>query len=119
MHATYAVVSTLQGCTTQSSMMRSILIAAFLLFCSSSEAVAGIFTVKPGTIFYSKANGNETNQLQLPEVRVRIPPLQDSRGFCRFKLVYKIADQNNPAFPDTAWARCVSIDTSVQLLKAK
>ena len=96
--------------------MRAVLIAALLLFCSPPEAVADIFTVKPGTTFYSRPKGSETNQLQLPEVRVRIPPLQDSRGFCRFKLVYKIADRSNPDLPDTAWARCVSIDTSVNSL---
>ena len=99
--------------------MRAVLFAALLLFCSTPEAVADIFTVKPGTTFYSKPKGSETNQFQLPEVRVRIPPLQDSRGFCRFKLVYKIADRNNPNFPETAWARCVSIGTSVKLLPAK
>ena len=99
--------------------MRSVLIAALLVFCSLPEAVAGIFTVKPGTTFYSKPKGNETNQLQLPEVRVRIPPLQDSRGFCRFKLVYMIADRDNPELPETAWARCVSIGTSVEMLPAK
>ena len=99
--------------------MRSVLIAALLLFCSTPEAVAGIFTVKPGTIFYSKPERSETNQIQLPEVRVRIPPLQDARGFCLFKLVYKIADRDNPSFPKTAWARCVSIDTSVEMLQVE
>ena len=54
--------------------MRAVLITALLLFCSTPEAVADIFTVKPGTTFYSKPKGSETNKLQLPEVRVRIPP---------------------------------------------
>ena len=99
--------------------MRSVLVAALLLLCSIPEAVAGIFTVKPGTTFYSKPKGSETNQLALPEVRVRIPPLQDSRGFCRFKLVYKIADRDNPDFPETAWARCASTDTNVEMLQGE
>lgn len=99
--------------------MRAVLIAALLVFCSTPQAVASIFTVKPGTTFYSKPERSEANQLQLPEVRVRIPPLQDSRGFCRFQLIYKIADQDNLSLPKTAWTRCVSIGTSVEMLKVE
>ena len=96
--------------------MRSVLAAALLVFCWSPQAAAAIFTVKPGTRFYSRPEQSDAYRLMLPEVRVHIPPLQDARGFCRFKLVYKIADRTNPSLPATAWTRCVSIGSNVETL---
>ena len=74
------------------------------------QAGASIFTVKPNTRFYSAPNASEQTLLILPEVRVHIPSIKDHQGFCEFKLMYKIADRSNSALPQTAWARCVSID---------
>ena len=71
---------------------------------------ASIFTVKPNTRFYSAPNASAQTLLTLPEVRVHIPPIKDNKGFCEFKLMYKIVDRANPSLPRTAWARCVSID---------
>ena len=95
------------------SFMRSVLAAAILLTAVLPKAAASIFTVQPGTVFYSKPKQAEQYVLELPEVRVNVPPLQDSGGFCRFELIYKIADRTNSSLPKTAWARCVSIDSLV------
>ena len=89
----------------------SLFLAALLLLGpASNPAAAAIFTVQPGTTFYSEPKKSEQFQLSLPEVRVVVPPMQDARGFCRFKLVYKIADRDNPDLPKSAWARCVVTD---------
>ena len=66
--------------------------------------------MKSKTNFYSAPNASDATLLMLPEVRVHIPPIKDGKGFCEFKLMYKIADRFNSALPKTAWARCVSID---------
>ena len=74
---------------------------------------AAVFTVKPGTVFYSKPQAKPEFLLPLPEVRVHVPALKDTAGFCQFRLVYKIVDRENPELPATGWARCVSIDQLV------
>ena len=74
---------------------------------------AAVFTVKPGTAFYSKPQAKSEFLLPLPEVRVHVPALKDTSGFCQFKLIYKIVDRENPELPATGWARCVSIDQLV------
>lgn len=73
-------------------------------------ASAAIFTVKTGTVFYSQPTNSEKFRLNLPEVRVYVPPLQDNQGYCRFKLIYKRADRDNPQLPSHGWARCVATD---------
>ena len=90
--------------------MRLFLAAMLVISSANLPAAAAIYTVEPGTIFYSKPQKSEKFQLRLPEVRVKVPPMQDARGFCRFKLVYKIADRDNPDLPKSAWARCVVTD---------
>lgn len=90
--------------------MRLIPTALFIFTTLVPGASAAIFTVKTGTIFYSQPKQSEKFRLDLPEVRVHVPPLQDSQGFCRFKLMYKIADRNNPQLPSHGWARCVATD---------
>ena len=93
--------------------MRGFLTAGFL-FCTLLPAgQAAVFTVKPGTSFYSKPQAKQELLLQLPEVRVHVPPKKDAAGFCQFKLIYKIADRENPELPSTGWARCVSTDKLV------
>ena len=74
---------------------------------------AAVFTVKPGTAFYSKPQAKPEFLLPLPEVRVHVPAMKDAAGFCQFKLIYKIVDRENPERPPTGWARCVSIDQLV------
>ena len=74
---------------------------------------AAVFTVKPGTAFYSKPQAKQEFLLPLPEVRVHVPALKDTAGFCQFKQIYKIVDPENPEQPATGWARCVSIDQLV------
>ena len=74
---------------------------------------AAVFTVKPGTAFYSKPQAKPEFLLPLPEVRVHVPALKDSAGFCQFKLIYKIVDSENPELPAASWARCGSIDQLV------
>lgn len=91
-------------------MMRLFLASLMLMGTATAPATAAIFTVQPGTTFYSEPKKAEQFKLELPEVRVEVPPLQDSRGFCRFKLVYKIADRDNPNLPTSAWARCIATD---------
>ena len=96
--------------------MRPVLILLPLLPALAPQAVAAGFTVQPGTEFYSAPSRSEAAKLDLPEVRVHVPPLRDTKGFCQFKLVYKIADRDRPGLPQTAWARCISTDTNVELL---
>ena len=96
--------------------MRPVLILLPLLAALTPEAVAAIFTVQPGTEFYSAPSRSEAAKLDLPEVRVHVPPLRDTKGFCQFKLVYKIADRDRPGLPEKAWTRCVSTGTNVDLL---
>lgn len=96
--------------------MRPALILLPLLAALAPKAVAAIFTVQPGTVFYSAPSRSEAAKLDLPEVRVHVPPLRDTQGFCQFKLVYKIADRDRPELPQNAWARCISTDTNVDLL---
>ena len=67
---------------------------------------AAVFSVKPGTAVYSKPQAR-------PEVRVHVPTLKDTAGFCQFKQIYKIVDRENPEQPATGWASCVSIDQLV------
>ena len=93
--------------------MRSLLAATLTLAAVAPPASAAIFTVKPGTIFYSQTEKLSRFQLDLPEVRVHVPPLKDTKGFCQFKLMYKIADRDNPTLPKTAWTRCVATDTVI------
>ena len=96
--------------------MRPVLILLPLLPALAPQAVAAVFTVQPGTEFYSAPSRSEAAKLDLPEVRVHVPPLRDTKGFCQFKLVYKIADRDRPGLPQNAWARCVSTETNVDLL---
>ena len=96
--------------------MRFWLIATAMLLHVGIPATAAIFTVKAGTRFYSKPELNDLYKLDLPEVRVYVPPLRDTRGFCQFRLVYKIADRDQPGLPRTGWARCVSTEKNVDLL---
>lgn len=96
--------------------LRSIPAALALLVSFVPSVEAAIFTVKPGTRFYSQPKASEKYLLDLPEVRVHVPPLRDALGFCQFKLVYKIVDRDNPALPATGWARCVSTMTNVDNL---
>ena len=96
--------------------MKAFLTTTCLLIAITPQAGASIFTVKSKTNFYSAPNASDATRLMLPEVRVHIPPIKDSKGFCEFKLMYKIADRSNSALPKTAWARCVSID---QLIPAQ
>ena len=87
--------------------MRLLLAVLLLLSAVVYPASAAIFSVKPGTRFYSKPSAMEDYQLALPEVRVKVPPMKDSQGFCLFELVYKIVDRANPQLPQSAWARCI------------
>ena len=83
--------------------MRFLLTAMVVLMAGpATPASAGMFNVKVGTRFYSKSRASEDARLDLPEVRVQVPLVQDALGFCRFTLVYKIADQGNPALPTSA-----------------
>lgn len=93
--------------------MRGLLTAGLLLSAIIPGVKAAVFTVKPGTQFYSKPQAKEELLLELPEVRVHVPPSKDASGFCLFKLIYKIADRDNPLLPATGWARCVSTDSLV------
>ena len=93
--------------------MRGFLTAGLLAFTLVPAGDAAVFTVKPGTAFFSKPQAKPDLRLQLPEVRVHVPPMKDAAGFCQFKLIYKIADRDNPELPATGWARCVSTDQLV------
>ncbi|MGB1621741.1 MAG: hypothetical protein ACPHAS_03640 [Synechococcus sp.] len=86
---------------------------AVLIAGATSPVHAAIFTVREGTQFYAKPTATDDLRLELPEVRVHVPPQRDVRGFCRFKLVYKIADRGNPELPTHGWARCMSTDALV------
>ena len=90
--------------------MNAFVATTCLLIAIAPHAEASIFSVKPKTSFYSAPYASAATRLRLPEVRVHIPPIKDNKGFCEFKLIYKIADRSNSALPKTAWARCVSID---------
>jgi len=90
--------------------MRKLISAGILLGTLIPAVNAAVFTIKPGTRFYSKPQAKDEFLLELPEVRVHIPPLKDAAGFCQFKLMYKIADRGNPDLPATGWARCVATD---------
>lgn len=96
--------------------MRPVLTLVIMLAALTPEAVGAIFTVKPGTVFYSVPSRSEATQLDLPEVRVHVPPMKESKGFCLFRLVYKIADRDRAGLPEKAWARCVSTVTNVDFL---
>ena len=93
--------------------MRSFLTAGLLLCALVPAGQTAVFTVKPGTPFYSKPQAKQELLLELPEVRVHVPPMKDAAGFCQFKLIYKIADRDKPELPATGWARCVSTDQLV------
>ena len=93
--------------------MRGFLTAGLLAFTLVPTGEAAVFTVKPGTAFFSKPQAKPEVRLQLPEVRVHVPPMKDAAGFCQFELIYKIADRDNPELPATGWARCVSTDQLV------
>ena len=84
-----------------------------LAFTLVPTGEAAVFTVKPGTAFFSKPQAKPELRLQLPEVRVHVPPMKDAAGFCQFELIYKIADRDKPELPATGWARCVSTDQLV------
>ena len=90
--------------------MNAFFATTFLLIAIAPQAEASIFSVKPKTSFYSAPYPSAATRLRLPQVRVHIPPINYNKGFCEFKLIYKIADRSNSALPKTAWARCVSID---------
>ena len=93
--------------------MRRFLTAGLLLGTLVPAGQAAVFSVKPGTAFYFKPQGKSEFLLPLPEVRVHVPALKDTAGFCQFRLIYKIVDRENPELPATGWARCVSIDQLV------
>ena len=93
--------------------MRRFLTAGLLLGTLVPAGQAAVFTVKPDTAFYSKPQAKPEFRLPLPEVRVHVPALKDTAGFCQFKLIYKIVDRENPELPAAGWARCVSIDQLV------
>ena len=93
--------------------MRRFLTAGLLLGTLVPAGQAAVFTVKPGTAFYSKPQAKPEFLLPLPEVRVHVPVLKDTADFCQFKQIYKIVDRENPEQPATGWARCVSIDQLV------
>ena len=93
--------------------MRGFLTAGLLFFSLVPTGKTAVFTVKPGTTFFSKPQAKPEFLLRLPEVRVHVPPMKDAAGFCQFKLIYKIADRDNPELPTTGWARCVSTDQLV------
>ena len=93
--------------------MRRFLTAGLLLGTLVTAGQAAVFTVKPGTAFYSKPQAKPEFLLPLPEVRVHLPAMKDAAGFCQFKLIYKIVDRENPELPAAGWARCVSIDQLV------
>ena len=93
--------------------MRRFLTAGLLLGMLVPAGQAAVFTVKPGTAFYSKPQAKPEFLLPLPEVRVHVPAMKDAAGFCQFKLIYKIVDRENPELPAAGWARCVSIDQLV------
>ena len=90
--------------------MNAFVATTCLLIAIAPQAEASIFSVKPKTSFYSAPYASAATRLRLPEDRVHIPPIKDNKGFCEFKLIYKIADRSNSALPKSAWARCVSID---------
>ena len=90
--------------------MRRSLTAGWLLCTLIPSGQAAVFTVKPGTEFYAKPQARPELLLQLPDVRVQVPPIKDAAGFCQFKLIYRLTDRNNPELPAAGWARCVSID---------
>ena len=93
--------------------MRRFLTAGLLLGTLVPAGQAAVFTVKPGTAFYSKPQAKPEFLLPLPEVRAHFPALKDAAGFCELKLSYKIVDRENPELPAAGWARCVSIDQLV------
>ena len=93
--------------------MRRFLTAGLLLGTLVPAGQADAFIVKPGTAFYSKPQAKSEFLLPLPEVRVHLPALKDTAGFCQFKLIFKIVDRENPELPAACWARCVSIDQLV------
>lgn len=93
--------------------MRRFLTAGLLLGTLVPAGQAAVFTVKPGTAFYSKPQAKPEFLLPLPEVRVHVPAMKDAAGFCQFKLIYKIVDRENPELPAAGWARCDSIDQLV------
>ena len=93
--------------------MRRFLTAGLLLGTLVPAGQAAVFTVKPGTAFYSKPQAKPEFLLPLPEVRVHVPAMKDAAGFCQSKLIYKIVDRENPELPAAGWARCVSIDQLV------
>ena len=62
--------------------MRFLVTALVVLMSgAASSASAGIFTVEEGTQFYAKPSTSEDALIDLPEVRVQVPPLQDAQGF--------------------------------------
>ena len=81
--------------------MRVLLTAGLLLSAIIPGVKAAVFTVKPGTQFYSKPQAKPELLLPLPEVRVQVPPLKDAAGFCQFNLIHKIADRKNYDLPAT------------------
>ena len=93
--------------------MRSLWVMALLLISGTPMASAAVFTVKPSTQFFADPFAVYRLPLDLPEVRVHMPPPQDRLGFCRFRLLYRIVDRGRADLPTHAWARCVSIDRLV------
>ena len=67
--------------------MRRFLTAGLLLGTLVPAGQAAVFTVKPGTAFYSKPKAKPEFLLPLPEVRVHVPAMKDAAGFCQFKLI--------------------------------
>ena len=73
--------------------MRSLWVMALLLIGGTPMASAAVFTVKPSTQFFADPFAVDRLPLDLPEVRVHVPPPQDRLGFCRFRLLYRIVDR--------------------------
>ena len=60
--------------------MRSLWVMALLLIGGTPMASAAVFTVKPSTQFFADPFALDRQPLDLPEVRVHVPPPQDRLG---------------------------------------
>ena len=93
--------------------MRSLIVMVLLIMGQTTMASAAVFTVKPSTQFFADPFAPDRSPLELPEVRVHVPPPQDRLGFCKFRLLYRVVDRGRVDLPSHAWARCVIIDQLV------
>ena len=80
------------------------------LIAIAPQGEASIFSVKPRPAFIQRHTLLLRRISDFQKFAFISPPINDNKGFCEFKLIYKIADRSNSALPKTAWARCVSID---------